>query len=291
MPLFDQTIAVNAARQQAWAAAEVFAGHNKQVIRRLPQELVVAVDECLGFVLLVGQREAAGPVYVRLVVDRADVVTRAFRDSKGLGESRAGLTSAPQTALVEPGRKQLAHLKREAEHSAADSGFEQPLPASPPAAPAASLAVSAGQPGPSEPLTFGPPWDPLRLWAYGMWVPIFGSVVLSINWRRLGKKSWLLPSLLLSVGLQIGSMVGLITLAPNLRSAPAMTQVAIGFGIMLYFGTPTTLAVVQWFAHRKWKQTDSRQALLDHDYNFVEAALLSCLVVGAILVVVLILMR
>jgi len=128
-----------------------------------------------------------------------------------------------------------------------------------------------------------PPWNPYRLLGLMFIITnVVSSILLGINWRRLGKPQWVMPSILATAGaILLGLVVFFVSLSmmPNADFAvvffPGMTLILIGFGAMF------TVAKMQNGAYEKWKNTSDMQYVYDHEYNFRRDALIGAgLVVG-----------
>jgi hypothetical protein len=107
------------------------------------------------------------------------------------------------------------------------------------------------------------------------WLPFVPGIALAVNWRGLGKPQWILPTLLLSIGIPIVTIGGIVIV---LHYLPARTFFAyylevffVGAMLGLNIGYITGLAFLQKPAYHKWYQGRT-QAMLAHLYDF-EAAL------------------
>src|SRR5688572_24351643 len=70
----------------------------------------------------------------------------------------------------------------------------------------------------STPLPAGQPWNPLQISGLMFWITTIGAgIALGINWRRLGKPQWTLPTILLSIVILVG-VLGIIFGGMNMLS-------------------------------------------------------------------------
>ncbi len=115
-----------------------------------------------------------------------------------------------------------------------------------------------------------PPWNPMLLLGLTFFLSsIVSSIALGINWRRLGKSQWTLPTILVPIG---GSILGLLIIIGGISTDLAdnyfMLFFTIGyFPIGLGLATIFAVAFAQNGAYTRYQQSNDANVLWDYKYN------------------------
>ena len=131
---------------------------------------------------------------------------------------------------------------------------------------------SSPSPQPIQPIPHRPsPWDPYRVFAFMFIVStIVVGIILSLNWRRLGKPTWVYRSMILSLAigfLAIVMAIGWIALLVRIPDVPEAVLLAVPFiALGVNFGYTSALARLQHGAYKQWKARGD-PALASHVYN------------------------
>jgi hypothetical protein len=103
------------------------------------------------------------------------------------------------------------------------------------------------------------------------------SIAMGLNWRRLGKTQWTMPTIVLGFVLPILVLVivfALLSISTDRRLVMSIAMFAAG----LNFGFVYALQSLQHGAYKKWMDTYSVDALMNYEYDFRKAGLIAGLV-------------
>lgn len=103
---------------------------------------------------------------------------------------------------------------------------------------------------------------------------IVSAILLGINWRRLNKPQWTLPTILIPivcVALGLGSIFLLILNADDLNALFAVAYAPIGAA----FGFLVAVALMQNGAFKKWQETSDIEYVYDHEYDLQRGVLIT----------------
>src|SRR5258705_7866857 len=106
------------------------------------------------------------------------------------------------------------------------------------------------------PPPYGYPWNPSYIIICSIFLPFIAtSIGLAINWRRLGKTQWALPTLLVGI---LGTVILILGLVFGIRlfdfsSRLSSSLFAFIFAIPLAFFVGVTY--LQSVAYQKWQQS------------------------------------
>jgi len=114
------------------------------------------------------------------------------------------------------------------------------------------------------------PWNPYQLFSSFMFITWFGAgILLSLNWKRLGKPEWVLKTMLLSIFIPAGAIAVVIGwvlffIDANLPE-PLMMSVPM-LGMTTNFGYLWALARLQNGAYKEFK-SQGFAAIQDYQYD------------------------
>ena len=136
------------------------------------------------------------------------------------------------------------------------------------------------------------PWNPYQLFSSFMFITWFGAgILLSLNWKRLGKPEWVLKNALLSIFIPVGTIAVIIGwvlffIDANLPE-PLMMSVPM-LGMTTNFGYLWALARLQNGAFKTFK-SQGFAAIQNYKYD-VDGAMffgvIAAVVFAAIMVIV-----
>jgi hypothetical protein len=119
------------------------------------------------------------------------------------------------------------------------------------------------------------PWDPYKAMSSGLFISwAIGGIILAINWRRLGKPNWFIPTLLFSVLVQGSALIFTLYWIATFRTIASMPKIFLYYVPALFigiaFGIPLTLARLQNGAYKRFKK-EGQNALTNYSYNILDA--------------------
>jgi hypothetical protein len=122
---------------------------------------------------------------------------------------------------------------------------------------------------------YSPPWDPYRAMGYSFLISwAIAGIILGINWRRLGKPNWFIPTILISIIIQGLALSIAILWIISFRTDPSIHKLFIyyvpSFMAGILFAFPITLAKMQNGAYKRYR-VEGRKALIDYKYDFYDS--------------------
>lgn len=301
---YDRTVDIDAAPSSVSDAIKASVSPNEQLIISRPDTLLIALRQNMGYVYLLRPQDD-NKTRLRLLVDTAQAVREAFR-GKTPKEALMILAApgAGSQAVMSAADEHLASLKQASEkplrRSSAPFTFTPIVDNPTTNVPSEPLAPLPSDPnnigslfdkkplpvdGASSRLPSGTPWNPDRLVGWAVFFAPASGIAMALNWPRLGKPRWLLPTLLAAIGIPIGAIVlaiGMIALIPK-SSASAFPIILLLLSLNWAF--IWGLYWLQRGAYKTWDRTGSATELLSYQYNFTNAGIAGAVVMLVFLLV------
>lgn len=118
------------------------------------------------------------------------------------------------------------------------------------------------------------PWNPQQLFAYFMFITIFGSgILLGVNWKRLGKPEWMWKTIMLSIflpGVMIAILILLVLNTIQLDIPERLILLEIALPMSVNFAYLWALAWLQNGAFKKFN-AEGAAVLPGYVYDFQRA--------------------
>jgi hypothetical protein len=136
---------------------------------------------------------------------------------------------------------------------------------------------------PAVPLPAGKPRDPMRIFSMAIFISFpLASIILGLNWKRLGKPDWVVPTIMTALGIVIVLIAGLVALVSvgNL-TLPKFGVISFLGGLNICF--PLVVAYLQKPAYEKWDIYHDVSAMLTHTYDFTKPFLSGLIGVVAVM--------
>ncbi len=133
------------------------------------------------------------------------------------------------------------------------------------------------------PPKYGTPWNPSYISIISIFLPFLAtSIGLALNWRRLGKPQWALPTLLVGIVGTIVLVVVFVFGIPyfDLSSHLGASVFAIVFSVPVSFFI--AMIYVQSSAYKVWQQSYDAEEVYAYQYEWKKAALI--VVLGVLVV-------
>ncbi len=278
MPAFDRTISLSGTPTAVSDAIQSTVAPDEQFVTLRPNGLLIALRGHWGYIyILSAQTEEV--TRLRLIVDTVAAIRGAFQ-GKSAKEALTTLLSTPPDTTgppVEYEASQHLDVVRQRSEEALKKRVPDEVPA-PREAPSREPS-----PRPTTPARTRSPWNPDQFGAYLLLIsPIVAGIVYALNWRRLGKREWVLPTLALTVLLPLGLIGILILAAFRLELLLPVILVFALLWIGASYGLTIGLGILQRGAYKHWSEGGD---LADYTYNIGRAALISVLITGGVVAV------
>ena len=130
------------------------------------------------------------------------------------------------------------------------------------------------------PPKYGTPWNPSYISIISLFLPFLAtSIGLALNWRRLGKPQWSLPTLLVGIIGTIVLVVAFVFGIPyfDLSSHLGASVFAIIFTMPVSFFI--AMIYMQSSAYKVWQQSHDAEEVYTYPYQWYKAALITILLV------------
>ena len=114
---------------------------------------------------------------------------------------------------------------------------------------------------------YGNPWDPAYIIVISFFLPFIAtSIGLALNWRRLGKPKWALPTLLVGLVGTAVLVLGFIFGIPHFDFSSRLSVSLFTFIYAIPISFFVGITYLQSAAYQKWRQAYDVQALMTHQY-------------------------
>jgi hypothetical protein len=262
MPTFDRTIEVTGTPSRVAEVIQASVNVNHRLVIPRPDKVLITLRPGWGYVYLL-QPQGNVSTNLRLIVASTKDIRSAFRFHD--------LTDA-LIALLETTERQDDDVQRDAEQEL--TTLKLRIESGGPGTEPAPLAPTSGRPMPTSSLATLKPWNPDSFAFLYLFNTIFIGIAFALNWRRLRKRAWVLPTIGLSIlppGIAFPVLMIETTFEPArlLKMAIFILALASGWGLALGLGS------LQRGAYKHWQQGGD---LTRYDYNFDRAALIGGLV-------------
>lgn len=132
---------------------------------------------------------------------------------------------------------------------------------------------------------YGNPWNPSYIIVISFFLPFLGtSIGLALNWRRLGKKQWALPTFLIGIISTIILVVSFIAGIPYFDFNSRLSMSLFAFWVATPISFFVGVTYLQAVAYQKWREEYDLNVLMTHQYEWRKAfaviALLVCVIIG-----------
>lgn len=267
MPVFNRAVRIISPPPAVVDAIRRTVSPDQQIVMPRPDRLIVVLRGEWGYLYVLQPQDDAS-TEVRLIVDSAQAIRSAFR-GRSPKEALMELLNTPSMGddrAASAADEHLKLLQQRLEGAAPEPEILPPLPVSSTAAPSSSLK----------------PWNPDSFAFLYLFNTIFVGIAFAINWWRLGKRGWALPTAALSLLLPgVAFPILLIKtsgdMARLLQIGVLLLALGAGWGMTLGLGS------LQRGAYKHWLQGGS---LRTYDYDFDRAALITGLTTLGFVVVV-----
>jgi hypothetical protein len=119
-----------------------------------------------------------------------------------------------------------------------------------------------------------PPFDPYKAMGYSFYISwIFSGIILGINWRRLGKPNWFIPTAIISFIIQALAITIAIIWIIGFRTVETMPKIFLYYipSLMagIIFAIPLAIAKIQNGPYKLYKK-EGRSSLVEYKYDWID---------------------